>query len=229
MHDTTAANSPSVTLVGHPAFRPFRNVWLLEELGLPYTRVDAKPASKGAKDVNPFGKIPTLIDGDFKMYESAAINTYLCDKYARACGAPTLIPAPGSILRGRYEQVVFCIMAELDAQGLWIHRKHDAHGAVFGAIPEAVEAARKHFLRTLKILLTELQAQGDFLVGPDFTAADILFVHCLEWAKSITWLPSPDLSEDRQATLAAYLERCRARPAYQRAAALRKTAAAAKL
>jgi len=69
-------------LVGTAEFRPFRNVWVLEELGVDWEHVAAFPRSMGGEDAkNPFGKVPQLMDGDFFMYESAAINTYLCDKF----------------------------------------------------------------------------------------------------------------------------------------------------
>ena len=120
----------TLTLIGHGAFRSFRNMWLLEELGVPYTHVPARPQSREAKAVNPFGKIPTLQDGDFTMYESGAINAYLADKFRGVQGTPALVPPPGTPQRGRYEQLTHCIVAEMDAQSLWIHRKHEALGQV---------------------------------------------------------------------------------------------------
>merc|ERR1711861_124361 len=112
-----------LTLVGHAGFRSFRNVWMLEELGVKYKHVEAKPHSPDATRMNPMGKIPSLQDGDFIMYESAAINTYLGDKFRGATGAD-LVPAAGTTQRGRYEQLVSFLSMEVDAQGLWIHRKH---------------------------------------------------------------------------------------------------------
>jgi glutathione S-transferase len=124
-----AALAPApLKLVGATAFRSFRNVWMLEELGVAYEHTVARPRSAEASAANPFGKIPSLTDGDFTMYESAAINTYLGDKFraggqAGEGGCPELVPPPGTAARGRYEQTTMCIMTELDAQGLWIHRK----------------------------------------------------------------------------------------------------------
>lgn len=58
---------PGLVLVGHPAFRSLRNLWMLEELGVSYEHVPAKPASRDARAVNPFGKVPTLLDGPLTM------------------------------------------------------------------------------------------------------------------------------------------------------------------
>ena len=74
-------------------------------------------------------------------------------------------------------------MSELDAQGLWIHRKHEALAGVLAPKSEvAVSHAREQTAKTVGILATEM-AGNDYLGGSEFTAADILFVHCLLWAE----------------------------------------------
>ncbi len=246
-------------LVGAAAFRSFRNLWMLEELGVAYEHVPATPLSPDARKHNPFGKVPALHDPahDFTMYESAAINTYLGDKFSTAGDAgdasrPRLVPAAGTPARGRYEQTVFCIMTELDAQGLWIHRKHETFARVFGHCPEAVAHAKATSLRTVGVLAEQLRrGGGPFLLGADFTAADVLFVHSLNWAENIGWgdkwlaaaastLPQPDESaataleanagagggsedvDPNMVCLAEYLSLCRTRPAYLRTEAIKE-------
>jgi len=81
--------------------RPFRNIWMLEEIGLPYKHRPCQPWSTVAKSVHPLGKVPALSvecadDGvvekkrdddrkedetteNFVVLESAAINTFLGD------------------------------------------------------------------------------------------------------------------------------------------------------
>eukprot|EP00729_Bicosta_minor_P030820 gene30820-6665_t len=74
-------------------------------------------------------------------------------------------------------------MSELDAQGLWIHRKHEALAGRLAPKSEvAVAHAREQSAKTVGILADEMERQ-DYLVGSQFTAADILFVHCLLWAE----------------------------------------------
>ena len=85
-------------LVGSARFRPLRNVWMLEELGVKYVHDPARPRSDAARAINPFGKVPTLVDGDVVLYESAAINTYLSDKLRGAEGVPVLVPPAGTAL-----------------------------------------------------------------------------------------------------------------------------------
>mmetsp|Transcript_10535 Transcript_10535/g.16034 ORF Transcript_10535/g.16034 Transcript_10535/m.16034 type:complete len:359 (+) Transcript_10535:52-1128(+) len=89
---------PKVTLYGDLTMRPFRNIWMLEEIGLPYKHVMCKPWSKIAKSVHPLGKVPALSveyhvnegiakekEGEetqeFVVVESAAINTFLGDAF----------------------------------------------------------------------------------------------------------------------------------------------------
>ena len=214
------SSSTSLKLVGGTGFRTFRNVWMLEELGVPYEHVTAGPHSADASEGSPFGKIPWLADGDFVLYESAAINTYLGDKFRGRPSMPDLVPPPGTQARGLYEQATICIMAELDAQGLWIHRKHEALAHIFGACPIAVAHAKAHSSRTVAVLASEIRQRGGaFLLGPDFSAVDILFVHCLNWAEAIgwgdTWTSALREDDADMRALATYLLRCRGRRAFE--------------
>ncbi|CAK9023109.1 Glutathione S-transferase 3 [Durusdinium trenchii] len=246
-----------LVLIGTAKARPFRNVWMLEELQVPYTLRPEIPRSPEVLAMNRSGKVPilktsashclkhpetmlpestaALQHGNFIMTESAAINTYLADAFRGH--VPELVPPAGSQLRGRYEELVSCIITELDAQGLWIHRKHEAMKQFFGHIPEdgerpgdsrvvdaldaAVQHAQQHFCNTVNILLAQLREVGDYLLG-NFSAADILLVHCLDWAGVIKWLPSTSIESELQPVLEQYLERCHKRDAYQRAVAQRK-------
>jgi glutathione S-transferase len=52
---------------------------------------------------------------------------------------------------------------------------------------------------------------GPYLLGANFTAADILYVQCLDWAYSIGWK-----TEQWPDHLAAYMRKCHERAAYQK-------------
>ena len=240
-------NGRRLELVGSVLFRPFRNLWMLEELGLPYDYIPARPRGRAVSQHHELGKVPVLLEyaegsdsSPFTMYESAAINTYLGDMVncandrrhhytlKEAMDGPkpgeeridSLVPRVGTPERGRYEQTVSCILTELDAQGLWIHRKHEALGQFFGTIPEAVAHAKSHFDRINAHLSKQINdnPHSHYLVGHSFTAADILYVHCLDWSKSIQW---DDEWKDNEILL-EYLKLCKSRSAYQRVAEMRK-------
>jgi glutathione S-transferase len=208
----------NLKLLGPASFRSFRCLWMLEELGLPYQHVPSMPQSKEVKEHNPLGKVPVLIEEDgFTLYESSAINTYLGDKYR--IRNPTLVPPVGTRQRAIYDQTISVLGTELDAQGLWIHRKHESLGDLFTHVPDAVTHARKYFNKTNRALIGQLKEGGPHLLGQDFTAADIFYVHCLDWSKSIGW----DAKWKEESCLVEYLKLCKARPAYVKVRAMRDT------
>jgi glutathione S-transferase len=204
---------------------------MLEELQVPFERSMARPQSEESKHYHPLGKIPSLVvnNGEFCIYESASINTYLGDVYKS-----NLIPQHASTIvtrgasdyqtfvqqRAKYDQTVTFIMTEMDAQGLWIQRKHETLGKLFGKSPEAVQEAKRQFENANHVLCDQL---NPYLLGDTFSAADIMYAHCLEWATDIGWNDGDD------AKLQHYLEQCQARPAYVRAAAQRKEEEQAKM
>ena len=60
--------------------------WYLEELGVPYEYIllDMKAGEHKQPEylsINPIGKVPAIVDGDFKLWESGAILVYLANKY----------------------------------------------------------------------------------------------------------------------------------------------------
>src|SRR3569623_1585735 len=74
--------------------RGFRVVWLLEEMGLPYTLrpVDLLAGVEHDQEflaINPAGFIPALRDGDVTMVESVAIMEYLIARYGPTPLAPS--------------------------------------------------------------------------------------------------------------------------------------------
>lgn len=203
--------SPRYILLGPAWTRAFRCVWMLEEIGASYKVEDAMPLSKRVRELAYSGKVPILLDygtsekTPFVLYESTAINTYIGE-------GTSLVPEAGSLKRALYDQTISCLATELDAQGLWLHRKHAAMSQFFGDIPDAVDAAKAQFTRMNQQLAQQL---NPFLLGESFTAADIMYVHCLDWSKSIGW------HSDWPDELDSYRSMCHKRPAYQRAKALR--------
>lgn len=210
-------------LVGIGKSRAFRCLWALEELGISYQYVPALPQSEEVKRYNPLGKIPILLEEDgFCLYETTAIINHLGDKHRSSCSNNTLVPPSGTNERSLYEQTMSVLATELDAQGLWIHRKHEAMGEFFGHIPEAVEHARKYFNKTNRALIQQLKTSREraetdagkpsYLLGPTFTAADIVYVHCLDWSKMIGW----DTKWKDDTVLEDYIRLCKSRESFSR-------------
>jgi glutathione S-transferase len=62
--------------------------WYLEELGVPYEFVllDMQAGEHHQPEflaINPMGKVPAIVDGDFQLWESGAILFYLAQKYGK--------------------------------------------------------------------------------------------------------------------------------------------------
>ena len=62
--------------------------WYLEELAIPYQYIALDIQAQEQRQpkflsVNPMGKVPAIVDGDFKLWESGAILLYLADKYGQ--------------------------------------------------------------------------------------------------------------------------------------------------
>lgn len=174
-----------ITVWGTGTARTLRVHWLLHELGLEY---QVKPiASRTGEtqtpeylELNPRGKIPALVDGDFKMVESAAIITYLVDTYGRDSG---LVPDAYTTERAIYDQWCFFIMMELDAHTLYVMRRHGDLKDRYGDAPNAMTAAVEYFERQVSVVAGQLET-SEYLLGNYFSCADILMTTCLIWAKA---------------------------------------------
>src|ERR1700761_4265777 len=70
-------------------------LWCCDELKLAYERIDAglqfgRNNEPGYLEMNPMGRVPTLVDGDFVLWESNSIIRYLAMQYGATA---TLYPA----------------------------------------------------------------------------------------------------------------------------------------
>jgi glutathione S-transferase len=198
-------------LWGAGTSRTLRAHWMLRELNLPYESrpIASRSAETATEDyirLNPSQKIPTLVDGDFVLSESAAIVTYLGAAYG---AAKNLAPPMQTRERARYDQWCFFAMMELDANTLYIIRRHEDLKAIYGEASNAVQAARDCFARQARAAAERLSATGPFVLGDRFTGADILVTTCLNGALR-RQIEIPHALHD-------YVKRTTARDAYREA------------
>lgn len=171
-------------LWGVGSSRALRAHWALVFFGLDYetrairTRTPAMEAPE-YRAINPRGKIPTLIDGDLTLTESPAIVAYLAERYSTP--ERRLIPEETE-QRALYFEWMSFISMELDATSLYVLRRHEALPAIYGEAPEACVAARAYFERMLNAAVVRLEDDRRYLLGADFSGADILMTTCLDWA-----------------------------------------------
>src|SRR5881394_2378261 len=84
--DDILVEEKSVTLknYGPTASRAARALWIVHELRIPFEHVAMEMKDLKGPDylkVNPNGKVPTLVDGDFRLFESMAVNLYLAKRF----------------------------------------------------------------------------------------------------------------------------------------------------
>jgi glutathione S-transferase len=181
--------------------------WMLEEVGAPYEyrRVNLRDAEDRAAflAVSPMSRVPLLVDGDYKLAESAAINFYLAERYA-----PALMP---STLEARALVYQWCFWGltnlQPEAMDVMLHTF---------LLPESARNAEiaVRATRNAEGLVAELEAAltHDFLLGDALSVADVTLgatVNLALRARAATGGPR----------VTRWIESLRARPAYQRAVA----------
>jgi glutathione S-transferase len=196
-------------LYGHPNSRATRALWALEEVRAEYdyVHVDLK-TGQGRSDsylaINPAGKVPTLVDGDLVITESAAICLYLGDKFPES----GLLPPIGSTERAECYRWISFAISELE-QPLWTIAKHRFVLPEEKRVSAILQTAFWEFSIAAGIL-TKGIADRPYAAGEKFTAADILLGHTLAWARSTRI----ELGHD---SLNVYADRILDRPALERA------------
>jgi glutathione S-transferase len=175
--------------------------WMLEEIGEPYEveLLDLKEGDQRKPSylaINSMGKVPALKDGDVVITEVAAICCYLADAYSTAKLAPPI----GDARRGPYLKWLFfgpsCVEPAMIDKTLG---RLDAPRSTVGwGDYETVVDVLKHAL-----------ADTPYLLGEQFSAADVVIGADIRWGMKFKMLP--ELPE-----FVAYAERLGERPALQR-------------
>lgn len=189
-----------LTLFHAPRSRSTRFLWLLEELGADYEvrTVDIYRSfgNTGARDPanpHPHGQVPALLDDGVLITESAAIALYLTDKFPAAGVGPAI----GDPQRGPYLSwlAYYAGVLEPCVVNLWKQRQDDED---------------KKTYQTLDDRLRTTLESSPWLLGDHFSAADILFISLLQFARQM--LPPHAVYDD-------WLARANTRPALARALA----------
>ena len=192
-----------------PNTRSVRAVWLMEELGLfyeieKYTLGDPAMRAPSYLKVHPMGRVPALEDGDIKIFESGAIVEYILMRHGRG----QLRPGTDSTDFPMYLQ--------------WFHY---AEGMIMPPVNTIVVETillpperrnEENVNRATKLLSRMLQAVNIYLEGREylageFSGADIMTGHACTVARRL----GADVSD--KPNVAAYIERCNARPALKKA------------
>jgi glutathione S-transferase len=188
------------TVLGTTKNRTFRVIWALNELGLDYEQIQAAPGSADVKSRLDTGKVPALIIDGEALPDSVAIITFLADRHNNLT-----FPA-GSIDRLRLDGHINFIIEEFDSL-LWVAAKNSFINPENRRAESVKPVMKWEYQRSLARL--EERLQGEYLMGDAFTIADILAVHCFNWA-FIAKFPEPSDA------LSVYIKRCKDRTAYKK-------------
>lgn len=180
----------------NPRSRAVVSKWMLDECGAGYeiVTIDFEKGEHKSPEflkINPAGKLPALVDGESKVFESAAICLYLGDKFPEAKLAPK-INAPE---RGRYLSLMVYSTSQLEP----------ALGDTMLGAQTSLQRGWTDFETARNLIEGEL-GDGPYLFGGWFTAADVMIGSLFMWRRMLGG------QRDRP-KLEAYVDRLLARPA----------------
>ena len=166
-----------------PKSRSARCRWVLQELRVPFEAVAVRLSQGENKQpeflkINPYGRVPVLVDDGLVLSESIAICLYLADKYADQ----QLISALGTSERALQYQWLLFSATELE-QPLWQIRRHTVLYPAEMRLAAEVEIAKENFKKAAAVLEGALR-DNLYLCGSRFSVADIVVTYTLIWASS---------------------------------------------
>jgi glutathione S-transferase len=194
--------------------RAFRVIWIAKEVGVDFEHIPVEIGPGGAREsdylaINPNGRLPTIDDDGFILWESLAITLYLAKKHSTG----RIYPAT---LEGEAKAWQWTLWAANEVErGVNIWSLHAVR-----LPPEERNAQR--LAEALAVLASPFRmldgalADRPYLLGNDFTIAD------LNVAAVISRIIDGDLSATPR--LGAWLRRCLERPAAREACRLRQQA-----
>jgi glutathione S-transferase len=197
-------------IFGHPMSTCTRKVLMtLEENGTPYefVLVDfAKGEHKQPAHMarQPWGKVPSLEDDGFTMYESRAMCRYVNDKYNGKL-------VPGDVraraMMDQWTNVELSYFTTPTMKYVFQHIFQNPQE------PAAIEAAQKDLEHTLPILDEHL-AKHTYFAGDQFSLADVAFMPYVEYGMNT---PAKDLFS-KHANFMAWWNRVSERPSWRKVA-----------
>jgi len=188
-----------------PGSRSDRVLWALEESGVPFEVTTIARDEKQTPEylaIHPLGRAPGFETDGGPLFESAALCLYVGDV------SPELGFPMGSYERGLTYQWALFAATELEppSSAMWAaHRASDK---------DAFTSAVDRFRRAAGVLEKTLDGH-DYLVGDRFSVADVVVADVASWGQGFDELEGVDAFEGLPRT-AAWIDRCQARPAWQR-------------
>lgn len=187
-------------------FAPTRSIrvrWTLQELGVDFEAIEVNLLAGDHnrpefRKINPAGKVPALVDGDFVVTESVAIALYLAEKYPQKHLLPTDLRQ-----RAEVDRWLLFTVTELEQPLQRIVRHTSLYPEALRQ-PTEVDLAGREFKEMAAVLEGHMQGR-QFVVGDGVTVADFVLAYTLDWGNEAKLLGDCP-------KLISYMERMYARP-----------------
>ena len=157
---------------------------VLEEVGATYQLVQVGADGISADDyevVNPLGRVPAYVDGDFVLWEAAAVCIHLADTHPAA----GLLPPLGS--RERAVALRWLVYLTNTVQATFMHRAYPER--LVGDDPAACAAVSAGAERVLDAAFDHIDAllgAGPYLLGETLTVADFYLFMTTRWCRRLS-------------------------------------------
>lgn len=189
----------------HGLVRDLRVRWALEEAGWPYSEdivSQAEQASAKYRELQPFGQVPAMQCDDLKLFESGAIVHYIAER------SPALMPddADG---RSQVTMWMFGALNSVEPPVMMLNILDMIYQGPKGDDYKGLRAWVAGWVESRLDVLAGVLEGKDYLLGR-FTAADVLLTTVLRILRDTDFV-------EKRPVLAAYQQRCEARPAFQKA------------
>jgi len=161
---------------------------VLEEMSVEYEltlvdRISNAHKSEAYMALNPTGRIPTLVDGNFIIFESAAICLHLCDQNPQA----NLIPKVGDPSRAQFYQWLFYLTATVQPE-LMVYFYPSKHTTNEEATDSIVQAQENRITEMFTLLDKQLEDR-EYLIGNNYSVCDCFLFMLAHWASDFKQPP----------------------------------------
>jgi GST-like protein len=196
----------------HPSPNPVKVALFLEEAGLPYEMipVDNRKGDQFKPEflaLNPNAKIPVIVDGDVRVFDSNAILLYLAEKTGQ------FLPDDPVGSRGELLSWLMFIASGIGPySGQAVHFRHHAPKGLDYAVERYLFEAKRHYG------ILDAQVTGkEYLLGSKYTIVDMA---AWGWARAVPFIFGED-AWNSFPQLKRWLDNISSRPAAARAEALK--------
>lgn len=185
-------------------------LWCLAEFDLPYERIDAGMAFGRNNEpaylaMNPNGRVPTLVEGDFVLWESNSVMRYLAMAYGQGSSVYPEAPKRRAGV-DRWLDWTLSTVQPVDRPVFWALVRTPVEQRDMAAIQKDVDAEAVVW----RIADAQL-ASRRFIEGDDFTLADIAL-----GAYARRWLGVEGVSKPKLAHLDRWFAQFATRPGFQK-------------